>query len=228
MRNGFLVLCASVLAAGCAQQSTSVSAVDPILAAPAAVSTPAVAAATTITAGAPKDMWAQRNEIFNRMSAWRMQGKVGLQVKQQSWSFSLSWLQQGNDQYEMNIKNPLTGSVMAYLRSSGNAVNLKAADGKEYQDTDAERLLKQRTGLSLPVNGLRYWARGIASPYSEVQALQLDNLGRPTTLQQEGWVVNYTGYQNNSPSALPTKMTLERAAEQMKVKVVTKDWKTRY
>jgi outer membrane lipoprotein LolB len=227
MKNGFLVLCTSLFAVGCAQQSATVSAVDPITAPTSSVvSTPV--AVPTIQAGAPKDMWAQRNAMFNRMSAWRMQGKVGLQVKQQSWSFSLSWLQQGNDQYEMNIKNPLTGSVMAYLKSSGSVVNLKAADGKEYQDSDAERLLKQRTGFSLPVSGLRYWARGIASPSSEIQALQLDNSGRPTSLQQEGWVVTYSGYQNNSPSALPSKMSLERASEQMRVKVVAKDWKTRY
>ena len=225
MRNGFLVLCTSLFAVGCAQQSTSLATIDPIA---TPVSVPAVAVATTIKAGTPKEMWAQRNEIFNRMSTWRMQGKVGLQVKQQNWTFSLSWLQQGNSQYEMNIKNPLTGSVMAYLKSSGSVVNLKAADGKQYQDSDAERLLQQRTGFSLPVNGLRYWARGIASPEAEIQALQLDNLGRPTALQQDDWVLTYTGYQNNSPSALPTRMSLERASDQVRAKVVARDWQTRY
>lgn len=227
MRNGFLVLCTSLFAVGCAQQSTSLSAVNPMNTS-GMVEVPSVVVATTIKAGTPKEMWAQRNDIFNRMAAWRMQGKVGLQVKQQSWTFSLSWLQQGNDQYEMNIKNPLTGSIMAYLKSTGSVVSLKAADGKEYQDSDAERLLKQRAGFSLPVAGLRYWARGIASPQTEIQALQLDNLGRPTSLQQEGWLVTYSGYQNNSPSALPTKMSLERAADQVRAKVVAKDWQTRY
>ena len=175
----------------------------------------------------PEAAWQQRQAQFAKMSSWRLQGKVGLKFRDQSASFGLSWLQQGKDQYEMNIKNPLTGSVMAYLQGSATDVTLQA-NGKTYRDANAERLLQSQMGVSLPVSGMKYWVRGVPTPDAPIDNVKLDALGRPQILQQSGWVVEYLGWQGESSSALPEKINLSRAVENTKVKVIAKDWQTRY
>lgn len=175
----------------------------------------------------PEVAWKQRQANFARMSSWRLQGRVGVQFRDESASFGISWLQQGNGQYEMNIKNPLTGSIVAYLNGSPSSVTLQA-NGKTYQDANAERLLQSQMGVSLPLDGMKYWVRGVPSPDSPVQQVKLDGQGRPQTLQQAGWVMEYTGWQSQDSNALPDKLNLTRAAENTKVKVIAKDWQTRY
>jgi outer membrane lipoprotein LolB len=152
---------------------------------------------------------------------------VGIQFQEQSASFNISWLQNGNGQYEMNIKNPLTGSILAYLKGDRSEVTLQA-NGKTYKDANAERLLQGQLGVSLPLDGMKYWVRGVPSPDSPVQQVKLDALGRPETLQQSGWVVEYTGWKGNDWKALPEKVNLSRAPDNTKVKVIAKDWQTRY
>ena len=204
-------LCVLSLAAGCATQTKA----------------PSQSGTNVAQPTNPQDAWQQRQARLTNMSSWRLQGKVGLQFRDQSASFGISWLQQGKDQYEMNIKNPRTGSIMAYLQGTATDGTLQA-NGKTYRDANAERLLQGQMGVSLPVSGMKYWVRGIPSPDTPVDNVALDNLGRPQTLQQSGWVVEYLDWQGNDFLALPAKVSLSRAAENTKVKVVAHDWQTRY
>jgi outer membrane lipoprotein LolB len=210
MKQGIMVLtlCAALLG-GCATQDK-----------------PAMSSDTAKPASA-QAAWQQRQSQFARMSSWHLQGRVGMQFRDQSAAFTLSWLQQGKDKYEMNIKNPLTGSVMAYLQGTATDVTLQA-NGKTYRDANAERLLQSQMGVSLPLGGMKYWVRGIPSPDTALEQVKLDAQGRPEMLQQAGWLVEYAGWQGNGWNALPEKINLSRAAENTKVKVIAKEWQTRY
>lgn len=185
---------------------------------------------TTVPQGSaisPEAAWAKRQTQVASMSQWRLQGRVGLQIRDQSWPFAIDWQQQGG-MYAMQINNPLTGALMAAIDASNSGVTLRAADGKSYQDTDAERLLARQLKLNFPLNNLRYWARAIPSPDSSVSNLQLDAYGRPKHMEQAGWAIDYPSYRGNSFDAMPEKIQLEKAAERVKAKVVAKQWQTRY
>lgn len=177
--------------------------------------------------GNPQTLWQQRQSEFARMSQWRLQSKVGVQFKEQSASFNLTWLQNSNGQYEMSILNPLTSGVVAYLKGGTTAVTLQT-NGKTYQDANAERLLQNQLGVSLPLDGMKYWVRGIPAPQTKVDNVKLDAQGRPETLQQSGWHIEYSGWQGNGWQALPEKINLSRTPDNTKVKVIAKEWQTRY
>jgi len=181
----------------------------------------------TINKSTPQAMWEQRQQVFARMKEWRMDGRVSLTLDQQNWSFSLDWLQRGN-QAEMNIKNPLTGSTMAKIVDTGSRVTMTSSDGKTYQDTNAERLLQKQLGMRLPLSGMRYWARGIADPSLPLDRVEWDSFGRAKVLEQGGWVIKYARYVSDGSNALPDKIQVDRAADKMKVKVLAKDWKTTF
>lgn len=175
-----------------------------------------------------KAAWEQRQAKFNTMKEWRLQGKVSIRRQSNNWPFNISWLQRGGDDYEMNIKHPLTGSVVVYLKSDSNGVMMKAQDGKVYRDTNAESLLQRQLNVSLPLDGLKYWVRGIPSPDEDAAKASLDDYGRPLTLLQAGWKVDYNTYKANGTYAFPEKIALTHAADGIRIKVVAKDWKERY
>ncbi len=219
MRNGILLLCALTVAAGCTQNKARPGAAKP----------------AAVTASTPEAAWQNRQRVFARMKAWSMKGRVGLQLRGQSWSFGMNWAEKAGGESVMDIINPLTGAVMANIRETGSQVVLKAADGKSYRDTDAERLLQRQLKLRFPLNDMRYWARGIPAPNQPIEsvkldakAVKLDAKGRPLKLQQGGWVVTYTAFKGNGTNAFPAKMTLEKAAERAKAKVVAKQWRSRF
>lgn len=181
-----------------------------------------------VKAASAEAAWAERQRVLAQMQQWQLKGRVGLQLREQSWSFGLDWAQRNQNQYEMQIQNPLTGGLMATVLETGSQVTLKAADGKVYQDTDAERLLARQLKMNLPLKNLQYWARGIPSPAIAVDDVKLDAKGRPTRLQQAGWVVDYPSYEGSNTHALPSKIQLEKASERVKAKLVAKEWKTRF
>lgn len=206
---GGMLLCL-LLVGGCASQTQ-----------------PQTATLPGVTAVTPEQSWQQRQQQFARMTSWQLQGKVGVQFRDQSASFGLSWSQQGKEQYSMDIKNPLTGAVMAWLKGSSSEVTLQAG-GKTYRDTSAEQLLRNHVGVALPLDGMKYWVRGVPAPGVPVQKLQLDNQGRPVLLQQSGWQIEYTAWQGADTLAMPDKINLTRAAENARVKVLAKEWQTRF
>lgn len=210
MKNGILLLCALSIV-GCTQNNIQPTGVP-----------------KATVASSPEAAWQNRQRVFAGMKSWDMNGRVGLQLRGQSWSFGMKWAEKAGGESLMDIINPLTGAVMANIRETGSQVVLKAADGKSYRDTSAERLLERQLKLKFPLSDMRYWARGIPNPAKPVDGVKLDRSGRPQQLQQGGWVVDYTAYKDAGVNALPTKMRLEKAAERAKAKVVVKQWQTRF
>lgn len=184
-------------------------------------------AASIQASGNPQTLWQQRQNTLARMSQWRLQSKVGIQFKEESAAFNLTWLQKNNGQYEMSILNPLTSGVVAQLNGSDTAVTLQA-NGKTYQAANAEHLLQNQLGVALPLQGMQYWIRGIPAPNIPIAQVKLDTQGRPEILQQAGWQIEYSGWQGNGWQALPEKINLSRTPDNTKVKVIAKEWQTHY
>nr|HPQ95152.1 lipoprotein insertase outer membrane protein LolB [Thiolinea sp.] len=186
------------------------------------------ATSAPVASATPEQQWVRRQQRLAAMRQWTLDGRVGLSIRQQSWSFGMSWVQQGNGEYRMDINNPLTGALMAHIQQQGSQVTLKAADGRLYQDTDAERLLQRQLKLRFPLKNMRYWVRAVPEPGKAVTSVRLDALGRPEQLVQDGWVITYSAYKGNDTFALPGRVQLERAAEQVKARVVAREWKTSF
>lgn len=168
--------------------------------------------------------WQKRQAYVKNKQAWNLNSKVAMRYGEENVSFRLNWLQQPAFNYVMQIFNPLTGAMIARLSRKSGGVSLLADDGRIYRDTDEERLLLKQSGLNLPVKGMQYWVRGIASPKHKVEALQLDAYGRPQVLQQAGWKIKYSRYANNNYNAMPNRVVLVRGKDNLYVKMIAKKW----
>lgn len=174
----------------------------------------------------PANPWQERQRVMNNMQSWDMNGRAALRFKGDAWTFGLGWFQKNRQQYTLQIKNPVTGTVVGVLEQSPGKAVLRS-QGRVHTGADAERLLEQQMRVKMPVNGMPYWVRGVMAPQYQVGKVQLDGQGRPTQIVQSGWVIDYSGYQGNGFAALPSKVNISRAQEQIKVKVLAKQWKTR-
>lgn len=183
-----------------------------------------VAPSSTATNKTQNGAWQQRNAILSRKNTWNLKSKIGLSYQEEYWQFGLNWAQQASGQYTMQINNPLTGAVVAKLLQNRQGATLLANDGKTYRSRNAEQLLYAQSGLKMPLDGMQYWVKGITSPQYKVDKLVLDNKGRPTFIQQAGWLIQYGAYQSNTAIALPRKIMLKRAKDNVSVKLIAKQW----
>ena len=170
--------------------------------------------------------WERRQLKMGAMQSWDMAGRAALKFNGDGWTFGLNWLQKNKQQYVLQIKNPITGTVLAQLEQSSGKAVLKA-QGKVHQGTDAERLLEDQMRVKMPVNGMPYWVRGVMAPQYAVGKVKLDAAGRPTQITQEGWVIDYSQYQGGDFAALPGKVNISRQQDKVNVRILAKKWQIR-
>jgi len=168
--------------------------------------------------------WQKRQAFLAKRNAWQLKSKVSLRLDDENNIFGLNWLQRPQNNYVMQITNPITGALVSKLTRANGTVSLLADNGRTYRDNDEERLLKSQSGLTIPLKGMQYWARGLTAPFYKVDSLQLDNAGRPLRMEQAGWKINYASYENNGTNALPRKINLSRGAEKIFIRLVAKSW----
>lgn len=203
---------------------------------PAAVKKPVVSRApprvntikkpVTTNSAARQTPWQQRQLAMNRMQSWSMGGRSALRFKADAWTFGLNWVQRNRQQYSLQIKHPITGTVIGILDQSPGRATLKSR-GKVSTGPDAERLLQQQLGVKMPVNGMPYWIRGVMAPQYPVGKVTFGARGLPKQIIQAGWVMDYANYNGAGINALPTRINISRTQEQVNVRILAKQWQTR-
>lgn len=155
-----------------------------------------------------------------KLSSWEISGAMAARSKGKGWSASLNWSQRGLSSYHIRLSGPL-GSGTVLITRSGGAVTLR--DGpKTASSSNAESLLKQQTGLSLPVTNLYYWVRGIPAP-GAVQGKKYDSSGHLLALRQGGYAIDYQRYTTVANAALPSSIRLQ--GNGLFIKLVIKKWR---
>jgi len=168
--------------------------------------------------------WKQRQQLLGRDSTWNLNSKVALRYRAEHFTFGLNWAQKNAQQYVMLINNPVTGGVVAKLSRDRAGVSLLSDDGKTYRDTDEERLLKRQSGIELPLKGMQHWARGLTSPVYKTDKVVLDSFGRPQSIYQAGWKIDYSRYVSNKFNAMPRKVIITRSKDSVYLKMIAKRW----
>ena len=131
---------------------------------------------------------------------------------------NLSWKQQRDD-FQMRVAGPF-GVGAATITGTGRQVEIRSAKGV-FTTRNPEQDLHDRLGWTFPVSHLRYWALGLPAPGSDA-AMELDEGGRITSLEQDDWTLEYDEYQDAGELELPRKFAV--ANDEVKIKVVVDEW----
>ncbi len=164
--------------------------------------------------------WDSNKLKLEQLHAWKLNGRIGIRLENESGSASLSWEQNGQDYVIRIIAAFGRGTVELHGNNAG--VTMRDANNQVLQARDPETLLQAYLGWQVPLTGLNYWIRGIPDPAAEIRTLILDEDARIMRLLQGDWQILYTSYIQMDQLNLPRKLTLENQA--LKIKLTIRQW----
>jgi len=163
---------------------------------------------------------AERERETAAVSSWELSGAMAAKSKKKAWTASINWLQRGINNYQIRLFGPL-GSGTVIIDKKGSTITYR--DGpKKVSSKNARKLLLEQTGISLPVNNLYYWVRGLPAPGS-VQSKKYDSYNHLSQLKQGGYTINYLRFTSVKGKDLPSKIRL--AGHNISIKLIVKKWK---
>jgi len=151
---------------------------------------------------------------------WGMHGRVAVSNGRDGGSGRIEWRQTGAT-YVIELSAPVTRQSW---RLSGGAAGarLDGVAGGSRQGPDAAVLLREATGWEIPVQALAYWVRGARAPAGPAE-LAFGADGQLTTLQQDGWRIDYRDWRLASGMpALPRQIEARRGTA--RVRLLVDDW----
>jgi outer membrane lipoprotein LolB len=170
----------------------------------------------------PED-WEARLQQHQQIEDWTIRARLGVQSETDGGSFDVFW-QQVADAYEIRLIAPM-GQGAVLINGDSNGVKISLADGRTEYSNDADELFSSMTGLSLPVNGLQDWLRGMPIQGEEIQYISWNEPGQLYKLEQSGWQVEMSRYKAVADYELPHAFYLEREDQpELSVRLLVREW----
>lgn len=164
--------------------------------------------------------WAAHRDAVGALESFTVTGRVAIQHGSEGGGAKLRWRQAGADS-DLRIMAPLAQGTFR-LQGSAQDVVLTAPDGRQYRAASFEALMAAHLGWSFPVDGARYWVRGVPDPRQPVEHLVLDAEGRLSDLAQAGWRISVLEYDVSAGEALPKRLFLN--AGELKIRLAIDGW----
>ncbi len=160
----------------------------------------------------------ERVAQINPISAFTLEGRIGLKQNGKGFAAGVNWVEAA-EKKTFELTGPL-GGVHARLTEEASGALLEIPDQQTVMSHNAETLLSDHFGWPIPINSLRYWVRGIATP--PLQPLRFDEQGLPAEIREEGWQIRYLAWQEINGVWLPEK--LEAVRDNLVIKLSIHDW----
>jgi outer membrane lipoprotein LolB len=161
---------------------------------------------------------AQRHQRLSAMDHWSLSGKISIDDGQEGGSGRLNWTVEGAHS-RLEFRGAL-GRGAWQLEISPNLAVLEKADGRVVQAANLRDLVEFEVGWHVPVDALRWWILGLAAPGAH-QGLTFDAAGRPLTLSQDDWQVDFSRYQSFGDVDLPGRLDARNGERRVKLAIVS-------
>jgi outer membrane lipoprotein LolB len=163
--------------------------------------------------------WQHYSNQVSALSSWQASGIIGIRNANQAVSANFSWKQTGN-QFVIELSGPLNlGEEI--LQGQPGEISLSNNQGQVLKADNAEDLMQEELGWSMPVEGLVYWIRAL--PVTGVaKQINLNNNGTLATLNQQNWNISYQSYTVINGLPLPHKIIMQQGP--WRIIVVINNW----
>ncbi len=146
-------------------------------------------------------------------TAFELEGRLSASDTSRAASGRIEW-QHARDSDRWTVLNPL-GQIAARLERSPRGAELVTADGRQYRAATAEALLPELIGIDIPVERLTLWVQ--AAPPTDAEVREIDPLGRPALLIDQGWRIDYLEYASADASAAPRRIEVSRGDARLRL-----------
>ena len=181
-----------------------------------------------------KSDWLTDSAIFtdaydarSQLLTWRYSAKVGVKTQGTADQANMIWELDENDFNTVRLYGPL-GLGAVKIEFDDSRVVLSDRKGLLHQGDNAQRLLEEVVGLSIPVDALHYWLFSLPLP-GKAYDYQLNEGRQLSVLRQLGWEVRYESYREYFRGVM-TLARKVRATKKMNngqdvtVTLITKGW----
>lgn len=166
--------------------------------------------------------WATRRPQLQSREHFGLKGRVAVAAAGAGFNARLRWAQDGSHA-RLALEGPL-GAGAVHIDTDGSDLDVVTASGTRLTSDAARAELSARFGFDPPLASLRYWILGVPDPALPA-AETLDPVRQHlTSLEQDGWRIDYGGYVAVGREWLPERLTLERA--DVRVKLLVDDWQS--
>lgn len=161
---------------------------------------------------------AVRERLLADQGAWSLQGRLAISGKGESGSGTLDWQQDGQS-FRFTLMAPVSGKVWT-LAGNDSHVELSGLRAEPIFGADPVRLLERELGMTLPLEQLSYWVRGVRAPGQATSRYREDGL--PLEFRQAGWTIEYRDYFSELSPPLPRKVFASKG--ELKVRLAIRAW----
>ncbi|MFC0155269.1 lipoprotein insertase outer membrane protein LolB [Xanthomonas dyei] len=155
---------------------------------------------------------------------WSFQGRVAISKDRNGGSGRIDW-QQNGPQYRVQLSAPVTRQswVLTGDTTTG-AGRLEGLDGGPRSGPDAEQVLLEATGWTIPFNQMPDWVRALRIADAGTQRVDLDAAGRPRTVQQDGWTIEFLAWAPAGDGQPTLPQRIEAHNGSAKVRLLVDQW----
>jgi outer membrane lipoprotein LolB len=163
--------------------------------------------------------WSERQTRLNKISNWKINGRLAITNEAEVWHLSVIWKQQ-DQRYKIHLSGPFGAGA---VQLTGDQTGVTIVSGNETTHArNAEQLLFETTGVQIPIHNLFYWVRGLPNPESDNSGSKIDPYGRLSNLSQNNWHIRFKRYSNVSNIDLPSKIFIKQ--DSLDIRFVIEDW----
>lgn len=158
-------------------------------------------------------------QSVSAIKQWETSGRVGIRTPDDAISGNFNWHHTPTT-FSLNIVGPFGQGATKLSQSQDNTVTLTYED-KTITGQDPSQLLYNELGWDFPIQQVTYWIRGMAYPETDAN-IELDEEQRLKSIEQDGWLVNYTRFTDVDGLELPQKIQV--AKPPFKVNLIINQW----
>lgn len=157
--------------------------------------------------------------------AWGLSGRIAVSANGRGGSGRIDWTQTG-ERFDIALSAPVTRQSWR-LSGDRGAARLDGLEGGPREGADAGELLQQAMGWTIPVGCLSDWVLGFSCGASSSLQETWDADGRPLSIQQLGWVIEYQDWHPAAAGqpALPRRIFARNTTAKATVRLVIDEWK---
>ena len=165
--------------------------------------------------------WLEHRGSIQQLNHWTARGKLALRSSERAEAATILWQQQGLST-RLHLSGPM-GVSATTITSDGQQMEVHRGEERKTFDISTPNAIAQNTGWDLPLHALPYWLKGIPSPDSPVQLLELDpDRDLLRKLQQDDWEIHYEQYEQFKNLTLPTRLRIQRGATS--ARMIIRQW----
>lgn len=166
----------------------------------------------------------QHQQQLAEIQRWSLRGRIAFKSPEDKFSATVNWAQQQAN-FDMTFTS-FIGTTLMEMQSEPGLARL-SADDKEYQDTDASRLIYRITGWNIPVNRFPAWIKG---QVDSTDVVTFDNNGLVTEVLPscrgcQQWQIKFAQYKPVGLVWLPHSIVLNNLKQQNnQIKIRISSW----